>query len=118
MTSRIAFRVAVANTKDANVNDILDFVESQSTDATSFRSRPSSGVQMSAGDYLLVFNTMGSIASIAGIIWMAYEKFIAAKKDQNSNTAIVLNIAPEQPEIQINFWLGGEQKNKDEFVLV
>ena len=115
MTSHVAFRVFVANTNVTNVDEVLDFVESQSSDLKSFRKPPGRGPQAAAGDYMLVLNTAGSIASIAGIIWMAYDKFIAAKKEPDTNAGIILYLAPSNPDIQINFWLGERQKTKEEF---
>jgi hypothetical protein len=115
MSSHVAFRVFVANTNATNVDEVLDFVESRSADVSTFRKPPGRGPHMAAGDYLLVLNTAGSIASIAGIIWMAYDKFIAAKKDRDSNAGIILHLAPSNPDIQINFWLGDRQKTQEEF---
>ena len=115
MANRIAFNINVANTSVTNVAEVLDFVESQSDHVTTYRHRPLGGITNNANEYLLVFNTVASFASIASFLWMAYDKFIANKKDPDSNAGIILHIAPAQKEVHVNFWLGGRQKTEKEF---
>ncbi|NTW64433.1 MAG: hypothetical protein HGA46_10270 [Chlorobiaceae bacterium] len=37
-------------------------------------------IRAAAFDYAVILNAAGSVASIAALLWMAYDKFIAPKK--------------------------------------
>ena len=115
MSFAAAFRVIVANTDATNVDEVLDFVESQSSDVSTFRLRPRPGVQAAVGDYLLVLNTVGSLASIASILWMAYDKFVASRTEPERSAGLILHLEPAHREVQLNFWVGVHQKTEAEF---
>ncbi|MCA9125202.1 MAG: hypothetical protein H6822_27365 [Planctomycetaceae bacterium] len=116
MATRIAFNINVAHTDVTNSDEVLDFIEAQSNEVTTYRHRPLGGITNNVDGYLLVFNTVASFASIASFFWLVYDKFIGDKKDPDSNAGIILRVAPAQRDVHINFWLGGQQKTEEEFV--
>lgn len=66
-------------------------------------------------DLYVVLSAIGSVASIAAIIWMAYEKFIAPRKTTSSDkSGIYITLKMDRKVSQ--FWIGGTHQNKEEFI--
>ena len=118
MATQIAFGLTVANTRITSPDEILDFLESENQHVSSFRRAPDfrAGPQASVNDYLLVLNTAGSVASVASILWLAYEKFVQQRKtaDDADNAGVIIFVRPMK-RAPVNFWLGGREISKEEF---
>ena len=57
----------------------------------------------------------GSAASIASILWLAYEKFIAPQKTKDDNAGIVIIIMKDDGTNE-QFWIGNTDKSKEVFI--
>ncbi len=69
-----------------------------------------------AFDLTIVLSAVGSIASIASLLWNAYEKFIAPKKiSQQDDAGIYIVISRPDGTIE-KFWIGNTERHRDIFV--
>jgi predicted nucleotidyltransferase len=67
-------------------------------------------------EYLIVLGAIGSVASIASLLWAAYEKFIGQRKKSKDDDA-GLYISIEHPDgTRYNFWIGKEYKDREIFI--
>ncbi|MFA5386010.1 MAG: hypothetical protein WC364_15370 [Eubacteriales bacterium] len=114
----VAIGLALANTKGTiSPEEVLTFIENQASDIETYEmSPPSPGMARAAAiDFMLLLNTAGSAASIASILWLAYDKFIAPKKDKKDNAGIVVIIRKDDHTNE-QFWIGNTDKSKDVFI--
>jgi hypothetical protein len=114
----VAIGLALANTRDTvDPEEVFSFIENQSSNLETYEmSPPAPGmVRAAAIDYMLLLNIAGSIASIASILWMAYDKFIAPKKNKNDNAGIVIIIRKDDGTNE-QFWIGNTDKSKEVFI--
>jgi hypothetical protein len=114
----IAIQIALANTHGSvSAEEVYRFIEAQDGDFTTYQRRPPPpGVmQAAAVDYALVLGVAGSVASIASLLWMAYDKFIAPKKKDKDTAGIVI-ILQRDDGSSSQFWIGNMQKSQDVFV--
>jgi hypothetical protein len=63
-----------------------------------------------AVDFALVLNTAGSISSLAAIVWLAYDKFIAPRKAPNDDAGIYLVIPTGDGPLE--FWVGNQYRDR------
>jgi hypothetical protein len=83
MTSPIPIKIALANLGGSvDVDEIYQYIESNSNDLETYE-LDSSKVTAAAIDYIAILNAAGSVASLASLLWMAYEKYILPKKQDN-----------------------------------
>ncbi len=79
-------------------------------------STPAGVPRAGAVDLTLILGSVGSIASIASLLWTAYEKFIAPKKHSQRDDAGI-HIVIRRPDGTIDkFWIGNTEKNREVFV--
>jgi hypothetical protein len=65
-------------------------------------------------DFFVVLNEVGSVASIAGILWMAYDRFIGSRK-QNTDDDAGLYIALRRPDGGVvDLWIGKNARSQEE----
>jgi hypothetical protein len=114
----VAIGLALANTRGAvDLEEVFSFIENQSSNLETYEmSPPAPGMARAAAiDYMLLLNIAGSVASIASILWMAYDKFIAPKKNKNDNAGIVIIIRKDDGTNE-QFWIGNTDKSKEVFI--
>jgi len=115
MTSPIAIKIALANLSDEiDTEEIYQYIESNSNDLETYQ-LDSTKVTAAAIDYIAILSIVGSIASTASLLWMAYEKFIARKRQKNSDAGIYIVIHLSEKE-RIEFWIGKTHNDKDQFI--
>lgn len=115
---QIAIGIALANTHGAvDAEQVFSFIESHKDDFETYKlalPRPGT-IRAAALDYMLLLNIAGSAASLASILWMAYDKFIAPKKDKNESAGIVVIIRKNDGTNE-QFWIGHTDKTKEIFI--
>ncbi|MDB2687756.1 hypothetical protein N9Y42_11155 [Mariniblastus sp.] len=118
MPDRIAINISAANTKAVEINEVLDYFESHHADCKTYRKVVPPGVVLNdAFQFMAVLGAVGSVASIASLIWDAYEKFVApTKDDDDDNAGFMISIAPMFHRDPMMFWVGGKYKSRDEFM--
>jgi hypothetical protein len=109
--------ITVANANNVDTCDVVDFLEANNKNFTAYSLAPApkGSIRAAAFDCAIILNIAGDIASIAGLLWMAYDKFFANKKTQSDNSGIIIYFALQRDK-PVQFWLGGQYKNKDVFV--
>jgi hypothetical protein len=121
MKHPIPLQMALANVKHGVVapDEFYSFIESHAEDVHTFWLDPEKTrgrVVGAAIEYLVILGAVGSVASIAALLWMAYDKFIGKKKKSEKDDA-GLYISIEYPEgTRYNFWLGKDYKDRDIFI--
>jgi hypothetical protein len=115
--NKVSIGIALANThKLVDAEQVYSFIESQEGDFETFKLMPPPGRIFAAGlDYMLLVNIAGSAASIASILWMAYEKFIVPNKKKDDNAGIFIIIQKDNGMSE-QFWIGNTEKSKDIFI--
>lgn len=69
-----------------------------------------------AVDFYLVLSSAASVASIAGFLWMAYDRLIAPKKKQERKDDAGIYIVIRGPDgTCVQVWLGKDVHTLDEF---
>lgn len=114
---KVAIGVALANTSQAvDPEQVYSFIEAQSQDVETYELAPPppGSIRAAALDYMLLLSIAGSAASIASILWMAYEKFIASKKNNDSSGIVVVIRKDDGTNDQ--FWIGHTDKSREVFV--
>jgi Protein of unknown function (DUF2442) len=76
---------------------------------------PPGVVRCAALDLMLILGATASVASIASLLWTAYEKFIAPKKKEYDDSGIYISISRPDGEI-IEFWIGKTHNDRDVFL--
>jgi hypothetical protein len=117
---QVSFGIALANTHGSvDTEQFYSFIESQKGDFETYnRAMPPPGsisVYAAALDYMVLLNIAGSAASIASILWMAYEKFIVPTKKKDDDSGIVVIIRKDNG-ITDQFWIGNTDKSKEIFI--
>jgi len=118
---KIAIGIALANTHGGvDVEEVISFIESHKADFEIYRHAPPrpGSIRAAALDYMLLLNITASAASIASILWLAYDKFIAPKKDRkdrNDSAGIVVIIRKDDGTNE-QFWIGHTDKTKGIFI--
>jgi len=119
MKSPIAIQMSLANVGGlTKPEEVYEFIERNTTDVKSYYLDASraKGQVAAAIEYVLILGVVGSLASIASLLWMAYDKFIANKKKNPDDTA-GLYIAIQHPDGTLyHFWLGNDYKDRDIFI--
>ena len=117
---QVSIGIALANTRGSvDTEEFYSFIESQKGDFETYkRALPPPGtisVYGAAIDYMLLLNIAGSAASIASILWLAYEKFILPKKKKDDNNGIVVIIKKDNGTSD-QLWIGSTEKSKEIFI--
>ena len=114
----VAVQLAVANILDrVEPEEVYAFIETEGEGIVTYAAAPPppGSIQNVACDFMLVLSAAGSVASLASLLWLAYEKFIAGKKTERPNAGIVLTI-PRDDGPPVTFWIGHQHKDRDLFV--
>jgi hypothetical protein len=100
---------------DVDVDELRRFIASGVPDCETYCLRPDPNA-VAALDLMLVVNAAGSVASLAALLWMAYEKFIAPKKAKPDNDA-GMYLAVRRPDgTNTEFWIGKSDRDRQRFV--
>jgi len=111
-STEIAVGIALANLPHGSDDSkIQGFIQQNLQDGKAYRLAKRGGIQGASIDFLVVLYSSGSLASLAAVLWMAYDKFIARNKDAADDAGIVVTLGPGQ-----QLWIGKEFKDKDIFV--
>jgi len=113
---QVAVGISLANCGgQVNAREVYDFIASQSDAYSAYSFRPSSRITTAALDFYLVLGALGSVASVASILWMAYDKFIAPRKHSARDSAGIY-VAVRRPDgTVIDVWVGHDAHTKEEF---
>ena len=118
MTAPLVIKMAVADTgfgtKSDEFNEIIDFISSNIQDGEMYKLEPKAlGIHAAAFDIMLILGITANIASIASLLWMAYDKYIAQKSKQGG-----LYLSMGKGDNKIDLYIGKEYKEKDIFIEV
>ena len=108
----------LANTHGAVDSEaVFTFIESHNDDFETYKLAPPhpGSIRAAALDYMILLNIASSAASIASLLWMAYDKFIAQKKNKNDIAEIVVIIRKDDGTNE-QFWIGHTNKSKEIFI--
>lgn len=101
--------LSVANFRgDARL--IYEFIANAGSGCRAYELRPRGGICAAALDMYLLLSAFGSVASIASLLWMAYDRFIAPKRESGGDQAGIY-IAIRRPDgTVIDLWMHGQSK--------
>ena len=112
---QIPIGFSLANCSGVRSEDVYKFIANRAQNCELYTLRPG-GFQAAALDACLLLGAVGSVASIASLFWMAYDKFIApTKRDDHDDAGIYVAVRKPDGTV-IAVWLGKNVKSKDEFV--
>lgn len=97
-----------------DAKQVYNFVASRVTDATAYEFKPR-GIAAAAIGLYLVLGAVASVTSIANVLWMAYDRFIAPKSPHMRDSAC-LHIIVERGDAIINLTLGEDVSTKQAFI--
>jgi len=119
MTNEISLGISLANLpSDVDVATLRKFLEENSDGYEVYTLAPAKPghIRGAAFDITLVLSAAGSVASLAALLWMAYDKFIAPKKSQDTDSAGIY-ISIRNPDDSVtDFWIGNTHKHREIFV--
>ncbi|MHC4239299.1 MAG: hypothetical protein ACYSUC_06025 [Planctomycetota bacterium] len=119
MTNEISIGIGLANLpSDVDVATLRSFLEENRDGWEVYTLAPPKPGHMRAAafDIMLVLGAAGSVASLAALLWTAYDKFIAPKKSQDTDSAGIY-IGIRNPDDSVtDFWLGNTHKRREIFV--
>lgn len=114
---QVALQVSVANAGDSvDTKDIVDSLLGGNAHLEAFRLTPPPGSIWAAGlEFTLVLGAVGSVASIASLLWQTYERFIKPHKESKPTAGLVISIRCDDGS-SAQFWLGHVDKDRDIFI--
>ena len=116
MSEPIALQMTLANCGTIkNANSLYDYIESKVDGIETYQINTRANIA-AAIDFIIVLGAVGSIASIASLLWIAYEKYIAPKKHDKDDTAGIYIVLNKPDGTHAEFWIGNQYKNKDVFI--
>lgn len=87
MANPVAIQIALANLSGRVSSEVIyNFIESASDNIETYE-LDSTKVSAAAIEYVVLLSVAGSIASLATLLWMVYDKFIAPTKRSSSDEA-------------------------------
>jgi hypothetical protein len=107
----LGLMISVANGAYAEAENVYEEISSNlpaATDDYCLDSR--GGITGAAVDYVVLLSVVGSVASVASLLWQAYEKWIAPRHDRGSLYICI------DPKKDLQWMLGEAFKDKDSFV--
>jgi hypothetical protein len=119
MKHTIPLQMALANVnQNVDPDEFYRFIEAQADNIRTYWVDPEKarGRHVCAAiEYIILLGAVGSVASIASLLWLAYDKFIGQKKTKGDTAGLYISI--EFPDRnRYNFWLGNEYKDRDIFI--
>ncbi len=117
MPTSIVFNFAVANANAVDPCDVLKFIQGETSDVSVYRRLPRMDGQPRADAFhwTVVLGSVGSVASIASLLWQAYDNFIAPRKTNEKSAGIIVQVTPS-PGHPIQFWIGGTHNDREAFI--
>jgi hypothetical protein len=119
MTNEISIGISFANLpSDVDCAPIRKFILDNGDGYELYTLAPAKPGYMRAAafDIMLVLYATGSAASLATLLWMAYDKFIAPKKSKETDSAGIY-IGIRHPDDKVSeFWIGNTHKRREIFV--
>lgn len=114
-TFKIPIGLSVANLGDSvETRRIYEFIAEVDSGYQAYALRSRGGKAAAALDFYVLLSAIGSVASLAGILWMAYDRFIAPRRSHGQDQA-GFYIAIRRPDgTVIDLWLRGQPR--DEFI--
>jgi len=97
-----------------DAQQVYDFIASGATGATVYEFKPT-GIAGAAADLYLVLRAVASVASIANVLWTAYDRFIARKKHDTPDSADLHIAIRKRDGTMMNISLGNVS-TKESFV--
>lgn len=113
---KVAIGVELANaSRTVDPEHVYSFIEAQSDDLETYELAPlpPGSIRAAALDYMLLLNIAGSAASIASVLWMAYDKFVAPRKNDDASGIVVVIRKDDGTNDQ--FWIGPD-KSREVFI--
>jgi hypothetical protein len=113
----VAVGIALANSSvRVQPEQVYSFIESEASGVQTYELVPPPGSLVAAAvDYYLILGAVGSAASIASLLWMAYDHFIAPTKADSSNAGIVV-VLQKADGTSDQFWIGNTDDSQEAFV--
>lgn len=99
---------------EVDAQQVYRFVAGELTGATTYERKPQ-GIAGAAVDLYLVLGAVASVTSIANVLWMAYDRFIAPKKTRVRNAAC-LRIIVQNGDGTVNLTLGNGVSTKQALI--
>lgn len=119
MDNNVVVGLAFANVHGrADAQAARQFIVDNASDCEAYELAPAPpGVMRAAAlDWNLIIQMGGSVASIATLLWMAYDRFIAPKKKLPKDDAGIY-IAIRRPDGTVkDFWIGKNYVTEEAFV--
>ncbi len=113
--NRIAIGLSCANCSGIDTARVYEFIAKQDSDYEAYALRARPGMA-AAVDFYLVLSSAASVASIAGFLWMAYDRLIAPKKKRGRKDDAGIYIVIHGPDgTLVQVWLGKDVHTQDEF---
>ena len=110
--AKIPLEITLANCGEfVNADEVYDFINANVTGATAYQS---TGTTTAAVDFCLVLDAFASVASIADVLWRAYERFIAPRRSQANKSGIYIVVRGRAGEVD-HLWLGNDVSTMQEF---
>lgn len=103
--NRIAIMLSCANCTGIDTAKVYEFIAKQGSDYEAYALRPRP-VMAAALDFSLVLSSAASVASIAGFLWLAYDRLIAPKKRGPKDDAGIKIVIRGPAENLVEVWLG------------
>jgi len=119
MANDISMGIGLANLpSDVDVAALKRFLVEESDGYEVYKLAPAKpgSIRGAAFDIMLIFYAAGSVASIAALLWMAYDKFIAPKKSKETDSAGIYIGIRNQDDSVTDFWIGNTHKRREIFV--
>ena len=118
MTYKISIGLALANLPEAcDAEEIMQFIANSSEDYDTYTLAPAPpGTIRGAAIDIALVGTAGSIASIARLLWMAYDKFIAQRRRKDQDDAGIYIVIHRPDGTIIEFWIGKTHKDRGKFI--
>lgn len=116
MAKPLAIQLAFANLSGrVDPKSVYRFIESTGGDIETYE-LDSRKVSAAAIDYVLLLGAAGSVASLASLLWMAYEKFIAPTKSTPADQAGIHVALHQSDGSLVEFFIGKEYKDRELFI--
>ena len=115
--SRVVLNMSLANVGGTvKGHEFYGFIEDNLDSIATYKLEARGRDVCAAIEYNMILGAVGSVASVASLLWMAYDKFIGSKKKTSGDDA-GLYIAIVDPDgTMYHFWLGNEYKDRDIFI--
>ena len=115
MSKPIALHVALADCgSGVQAEDVWNFIESRGQGFETYQ-LDARRVSHAAIEYIVLLGAAGSVASLAALLWMAYDKYIASKKTPDDAAGIYLAIRKPDGSV-VDFWIGKGYQDRDVFI--